>query len=80
MQIGVTNKNVVNVTEKVEKLTNESSLLEPRDISTTADILEEVIRVNGTNVEVGKFYIILNATPENYCSSSSILLPWHMKQ
>ena len=44
---------MVNVTEKVEQLTNQSSMLDSKDISITADILEQVVKVNGTTAEVG---------------------------
>ena len=48
-QAGVTTKNVINVTERVEKLTNNSKLLNTKDISVTADILEKVVHMNGTS-------------------------------
>ena len=44
---------MISVTKKVEKLTNDSSLLDSKDVSTTADILEQVVKVNGSKIEVG---------------------------
>lgn len=42
----------MNVTVRIELLTNHSRLLDSNDIATTADILEDVVRINGSSSEV----------------------------
>eukprot|EP00794_Sanderia_malayensis_P007942 gene7942-8797_t len=65
-QAGVTNKNALNVTIKVEQLTNKSKCLDTKDISLTADILEDIVKTNGTDRKIGESLVrtvsnILNA-------------------
>jgi len=68
---GITNSNVVNVTEKVEQLTNQSSMLDSKDISITADILEQVVKVNGTTAEIGDALV---KTVSNVLNANSSVL------
>ncbi len=53
-------KNALNITKRVEKLTNNSILLNKKDISITADILEEVVNVNGTDPKVRSSQFLLD--------------------
>ena len=55
IQVEITADNALNITEQVQNCTNMPDKLNSFDVSMTADILEKVVKANGTNREVRYF-------------------------